>query len=221
MSSRKGPRSLPSLVALAFVAACSGTLTDPQRIEPKSAAKMIAADCSAIDECVVTNAWYDPPMDVSDQTDITAQDNFVATWMNSSEFRDTLPGVIIDAYQPGEQYCVTNGYVNQYNGQISGNCPTGPCYDQWKGMKNAGVSWTGLVNGLLMGGFAVRNSWGLFSISLPASTSLLGAWGNVEDMRKKYVMCMSQDDKYYFYYPSAWNDPSPYAKPRYPDGMPR
>jgi hypothetical protein len=228
--SHNNPRSLLPLVALLFVAGCS-SLTEPEK---KLAPAVAAHDGLSQEQCeqegANPNCYYNPPPQpmydpqiiiVGDSADITAQDDFVRVWMNSAEFRDTLPGVIIDAYQPGEFYCQVNGYANPYNGQISGNCPTGPCYEQWRNFRNAGWTWSGFTSGIALTLGAARNSWGLFKIGLPAAPAAAVAWSNVEYNRQKYIMCMSQDNNWNFYYPQTWNDPNPYAQPRYPNGMPR
>jgi hypothetical protein len=228
------PAGLVHLVAaymlLALSAGCSDRLTEPRKLAPADRASMlICDDAEASPECIANpdptppqpDVWYDPPMIVAERTEITAQDNFVRTWMQSREFSDTLGGVIINGDLTGQQYCETNGYLNRYNAQISGSCPTGPCYSQWKDMRNAGIAWAGMVNGLLLSGLAVRNAWGLFAITLPAATGAYLTWGKVDDARKKYIMCMSQDNNWSFYYLDPWNGSNPYTKPRYPNGMPR
>lgn len=195
---------------------CSDTFTKPQpRIVPGKPA--MAIECTP-DYCPETNVpdytaqYYaevnTPSPVVSDTTDFTAQDALSATW--STQF-DTS-----DNSDWGGPNC--DGYDLGY-GRINYSCPDGPCYNQWRAMKDGGMNFTGTTNGMLIGGFATRGAWGLWTIVLPASTRLMAAWSALDKAHRDFLACISVDENWRFYN----NDvPNPYKQtPISAPGQPR
>ena len=137
-------------------------------------------------------------------TDITAQDAAASTWANAFG-TDTL--------STNYQYldCIAYSY---YGARVSYNCPAGPCYTQWRNMRDAGMNFTGTVNGFLLAGHAVRNAWGLWALGLPSGLIITATWSALDVGHKQFLQCISEGDNWRFYN----NDqPNPYRVP----GMPR
>jgi hypothetical protein len=226
---RLGP---PLLLLLASLAGCSDAAVTAPRLARPHKSDIVGFFCDENNpDCTVgeidMDGFYSPQLPpLSDYMEVTAQNDFVNTWMNSAEFRDTMPGVVVTGYQPGELDCLSAGYGNSFNGSIDGDCPSAPCYEQWKNMRDAGGSWAVLTYGMSFGFINARNAWGLFSVGAPGSMAATIAWGKILDSRKKYIMCMSQDNNWYFYHPAEYADRWRYQygappRPRYPNGMPR